>query len=151
MDSTLKQKLTGDMKSAMRSKEAHRLGVIRMILAAVKQREVDERIELDDSQVLAILDKMTKQRRDSIEQYTKGDRPELADKERAEIEIISEYLPPALSEAELEGMITDAIATSGASSPKDMGKVIGLLKSKLQGRADMGAVSAQIKAKLGAH
>ncbi len=150
MDSTLKQRLTDDMKSAMRSKDAHRLGVIRMILAAVKQREVDERIELDDSQVLAILDKMTKQRRDSIEQYTKGDRPELADKERAEIEIISEYLPPALSEAELEAMISEAIATSGASNPRDMGKVIGLLKSKLQGRADMGAVSTQIKAKLGA-
>ncbi len=150
MDSTLKQRLTDDMKSAMRSKDAHRLGVIRMILAAVKQREVDERIELDDSQVLAILDKMTKQRRDSIEQYTKGDRPELADNERAEIEIISEYLPPALSEAELEAMISEAIATSGASNPRDMGKVIGLLKSKLQGRADMGAVSTQIKAKLGA-
>jgi len=150
MDSALKQRLKDDMKSAMRSKDAHRLGVIRLILAAVKQREVDERIELDDSQVLAILDKMTKQRRDSVEQFTRGDRPELADKERAEIEIISEYLPPALSEAELEEMITDAIATSGASSPKDMGKVIGLLKGKLQGRADMGAVSGQIKAKLGA-
>ncbi len=150
MDSTLKQRLTDDMKTAMRSKEAQRLGVIRMVIAAIKQREIDERIELDDSQVLAILDKMTKQRRDSIEQFTLGSRPELADKERAEITIISDYLPPALSEAELETMITDAIATSGASSPKEMGKVIGLLKSKLQGRADMGAVSAQIKAKLGA-
>ncbi len=150
MDSTLKQRLTDDMKTAMRSKEAQRLGVIRMVIAAIKQREIDERIELDDSQVLAILDKMTKQRRDSIEQFTLGNRPELADKERAEITIISDYLPPALSEAELETMITDAIATSGASSPKEMGKVIGLLKSKLQGRADMGAVSAQIKAKLGA-
>jgi len=138
------------MKSAMRSKDAHRLGVIRLVLAAIKQREVDERIELDDSQILAVLDKMAKQRRDSIEQYTKGDRPDLADKERAEIEILSEFLPPALTEAEIDSMITDAIATSGASSPRDMGKVIGLLKGKLQGRADMGAVSAQIKAKLGA-
>jgi len=150
MDSTLQQRLTDDMKAAMRSKDAHRLGVIRLIRAAIKQREVDERIELDDSQVLAILDKMNKQRRDSIEQYTKGDRPDLAEVERAEVEIIKDYLPPALSEAEIDTMISDAIATSGASSPKDMGKVIGLLKGKLQGRADMGAVSGQIKAKLGA-
>ncbi len=150
MDSTLTQRLTDDMKTAMRSKDAHRLGVIRLIRAAIKQREVDERIELDDSQVLAILDKMNKQRRDSIEQYTKGDRPDLAEVERAEIEVIKDYLPPALSEAEIDTMISDAIATSGASSPKDMGKVIGLLKGKLQGRADMGAVSGQIKAKLGA-
>ena len=150
MDSTLTQRLTDDMKTAMRSKDAHRLGVIRLIRAAIKQREIDERIELDDSQVLAILDKMNKQRRDSIEQYTKGDRPDLADVERAEIEVIKDYLPPALSAAEIDTMITDAIATSGASSPKDMGKVIGLLKGKLQGRADMGAVSGQIKAKLGA-
>ena len=149
MDSTLTQQLTDDMKSAMRSKDAHRLGVIRLIRAAIKQREVDERIELDDSQVLAILDKMNKQRRDSIEQYTRGDRPDLAEVERAEIEVIKGYLPPALSKAELETMISDAIATSGASSPKDMGKVIGLLKGKLQGRADMAAVSGQIKAKLG--
>jgi len=150
MDSPLKQRLTDDMKTAMRSKDAHRLGVIRLIRAAIKQREVDERIELDDSQVLAILDKMNKQRRDSIEQYTKGDRPDLAEVERTEIEVIKDYLPPALSEAEIDTMISDAIATSGASSPKDMGKVIGLLKGKLQGRADMGAVSGQIKAKLGA-
>lgn len=148
MASSLQQRLTDDMKTAMRSKDAHRLGVIRLIRAAIKQREVDERIELDDSQVLAILDKMNKQRRDSIEQYTKGDRPELAEKEQAEIEIISHYLPPALSEAELETMISEAITTSGASSAKEMGKVIGLLKNKLQGRADMGAVSAQIKARL---
>ncbi len=150
MDSSLQQRLIDEMKSAMRSKDAHRLGVIRLIRAAIKQREVDERIELNDSQVLAILDKMNKQRRDSIEQYTKGNRPELADKERAEIEIINDYLPPALSEAEIDSMIIDAIATSGASAPKDMGKVIGLLKGKLQGRADMGAVSGKIKAKLGA-
>jgi uncharacterized protein YqeY len=150
MDSTLQQRLTDDMKTAMRSKDAHRLGVIRLIRAAIKQREVDERIELDDSQVLAILDKMNKQRRDSIDQYTKGDRPDLAEVERAEIEVIKDYLPPALSDAEIDTMITDAIASSGASSPKDMGKVIGLLKGKLQGRADMGAVSGQIKAKLGA-
>ncbi|MBL1259725.1 MAG: GatB/YqeY domain-containing protein [Thiotrichaceae bacterium] len=150
MDSTLTQRLTDDMKTAMRSKDAHRLGVIRLIRAAIKQREIDERIELNDSQVLAILDKMNKQRRDSIEQYTNGNRLDLAEVERAEIEIIKNYLPPALSEAALETMISEAIATSGASSPKDMGKVIGLLKDKLQGRADMGAVSGQIKAKLGA-
>ncbi len=150
MDSTLTQRLSDDMKSAMRSKDAQRLGVIRLIRAAIKQREIDERIELDDGQVLAILDKMNKQRRDSIEQYTKGNRPDLADVERAEIKVIKDYLPPALSETELETMINDAIATSGASSAKDMGKVIGLLKGKLQGRADMGTVSGQIKAKLGA-
>jgi len=150
MDSTLTQRLTDDMKTAMRSKDAHRLGVIRLIRAAIKQREIDERIELDDNQVLAILDKMNKQRRDSIEQYVRGDRPDLAEIERAEIEVIKGYLPPALSEAEIDTMISDAIATSGASSAKDMGKVIGLLKNKLQGRADMGAVSGQIKAKLGA-
>ncbi|VAW86853.1 Transamidase GatB domain protein [hydrothermal vent metagenome] len=150
MDSTLTQRLTDDMKTAMRSKDAHRLGVIRLIRAAIKQREIDERIELDDSQVLAILDKMNKQRRDSIEQYVRGDRPDLAEIERAEIEVIKGYLPPALSEAEIDTMISNAIATSGASSAKDMGKVIGLLKNKLQGRADMGAVSGQIKAKLGA-
>jgi len=149
MDSTLTQRLTADMKTAMRSKDAHRLGVIRLIRAAIKQREIDERIELDDNQVLAILDKMNKQRRDSIEQYTKGNRLDLAEIERAEIEVIKAYLPPALNEAELETMISDAITTSGASSAKDMGKVIGLLKGKLQGRADMGAVSGQIKAKLG--
>lgn len=150
MATELKQRLQDEMKSAMRSKSTHRLGVIRLALAAVKQREVDERIELDDSQILAVLDKMTKQRRDSIEQYTRGDRTDLADNERAEIEILSEFLPPALSEAEISEMISDAIATSGATSPREMGKVIGLLKGKLQGRADMGAVSAQIKARLGA-
>lgn len=138
------------MKTAMRSKNAPRLSVIRMILAAIKQHEIDERIELNEPQVLAILDKMAKQRRDSIEQFTNGNRIDLADKERAEIEIISEFLPPALSEAEIDSMIDAAIATSGASSPREMGKVIGLLKTKLQGRADMGAVSAQIKVKLGA-
>lgn len=136
------------MKAAMRSKDTLRLGVIRLINAAIKQREVDERIDLDDTQILTILDKMAKQRRDSIEQYTKGDRSDLADKERAEIEVINEFLPPALSDAELEAMVTDAIAATGASSPRDMGKVIGQLKPKVQGRADMGAVSAMIKAKL---
>lgn len=136
------------MKAAMRSKDAHRLGVIRLINAAIKQREVDERIELDDTQVLAILDKMVKQRRDSVEQFTNGNRTDLADKERAEIEIINEFLPPALSDEELAAMIADAIAATGASGPRDMGKVIGQLKPKVQGRADMGAVSAMIKAKL---
>lgn len=148
MDSTLKQRLQDEMKAAMRSKDAHRLGVIRLINAAIKQREVDERIELDDTQVLAILDKMVKQRRDSVEQFTNGNRTDLADKERAEIEIINEFLPPALSDEELAAMIADAIAATGASGPRDMGKVIGQLKPKVQGRADMGAVSAMIKAKL---
>ena len=148
-DSALKQQLTEDMKSAMRAKDKQRLGVIRLALAAIKQREVDERIELDDTQVLAVIDKMVKQRRDSAQQYTDANRPELAEQENYEIGVLQEYLPAALDEAELDALITKAIADSGASSMKEMGQVMGLLKPQVQGRADMGAVSQRIKALLG--
>jgi len=146
--SSLKERITADMKAAMKSGDKARLGVIRLILAALKQVEVDERIELDDQRVTAILDKMVKQRRDSVEQYEKAGRDELADQEKFEIGIIQEYLPEPLSEAEIETLIDEAIAATGASSMKEMGKVMGMLKPKLQGRADMGAVSAKIKQKL---
>jgi len=147
--SELKNRITEDVKSAMRSKDKERLGTLRLITAAIKQREVDERIELDDAAVLAVLDKMVKQRKDSIDQYTQAGRTELADKEQAEIVIIQEYLPAQLSDAEIDQLITDAIKATGASAMQDMGKVMGQLKPKLQGRADMGAVSGKIKAKLG--
>lgn len=146
--SDLKNRISDDMKAAMRAQQKERLGTIRLIQAAIKQREVDERIELDDTQVIAVLDKMVKQRKESISQYEAAGRDELAAKEQAEIEIIQEFLPEALSEAEVDGMIAEAIAATGASEMKDMGKVMGILKPKLQGRADMSAVSAQIKAKL---
>lgn len=148
-DSALKQQLTEDMKTAMRAKDKQRLGVIRLALAAIKQREVDERIELDDTDVLAVIDKMVKQRRDSAQQFTDADRPELADQENFEIGVLQDYLPAALDEAELDALITKAIADSGADSMKEMGKVMGLLKPQVQGRADMGAVSQRIKALLG--
>ncbi len=150
MADSLKDQITADMKDAMRAKEKETLGTIRLIQAAIKQREVDERIELDDSQVLAVLDKMVKQRRDSITQYRDAGREELAAKEEAEISIIQKYLPAALSEAEIDALIDEAISNSGAQSMQDMGKVMGQLKPKLQGRADMGAVSARIKARLSA-
>lgn len=146
--SELKARIQEDMKSAMRAKEQARLGTIRLVLAALKQVEVDERIELDDARVLAILDKMVKQRRDSIKQYQDADRQELADKEQAEIEIIQEYLPQALSEAEIDSLLDDAIAKTGAESMKDMGKVMGILKPQIQGRADVGAVSGKVKSRL---
>jgi uncharacterized protein YqeY len=146
--SDLKNRISEDMKAAMRAKEKERLATIRLIQAAIKQREVDERIDLDDDQVIVVLDKMVKQRKESIAQFTDAGRDELAAKEQAEIDIIQEYLPEALSEAEIEAMISEAITATGASEMKDMGKVMGMLKPKLQGRADMGAVSAQIKAKL---
>ena len=148
-DSELKQRITDDMKAAMRAKEKERLGVIRLILAAIKQREVDERIELDDAQVLAVLDKMVKQRRDSIEQYSNAGRDELADKERFEIEVIQTYMPAALSDDELDAMIKDIVAAIGASTMQDMGKVMAELKPKVQGRADMGKVSQKVKAAIG--
>ena len=148
-DSELKQRITDDMKSAMRAKEKQRLGVIRLILAAIKQREVDERIELDDAQVLAVLDKMLKQRRDSIEQYTNAGRTELADKELFEVAIIQDYMPAALREAELDAMIQEIVSAVGASSMQDMGKVMAQLKPKVQGRADMGQVSQKVKAAIG--
>ena len=148
-DSALKQQLTEDMKTAMRAKDKPRLGVIRLALAAIKQREVDERIELNDTDVLAVIDKMVKQRRDSAQQFADANRPELADQENFEIGVLQDYLPAALDEAELDALITKAIADSGAESMKEMGKVMGLLKPQVQGRADMGAVSQRIKALLG--
>jgi uncharacterized protein len=145
---SLKARITDDMKTAMRAGEKDRLGVIRLILAALKQREVDERIELDDAQVLGILEKMLKQRRDSIEQYSAANREDLAAVERAEVEVIQTYLPAQLSAAELDAIVTKAIADSGAASPRDMGKVIGLVRPQVAGRADMGQVSELIKARL---
>ncbi len=148
-DSALKQRLTEDMKAAMRSKDKPRLGVVRLVLAAIKQREVDERIDLDDTQVLAVLDKMVKQRRDSVKQFEDAGRQELADQESYEISVLQEYLPAALDGAELDALIVAAIDNAGAESMKDMGKVMAVLKPQVQGRADMGAVSQQIKSRLG--
>jgi uncharacterized protein len=148
-DSALKSRLTEDMKTAMRSKDKPRLGVVRLVLAAIKQREVDERIELDDTQVLAVLDKMVKQRRDSVKQFSDAGRQELADQESYEIGVLQEYLPAALDDAELESLIKATIDSTGAASMQDMGKVMGVLKPQVQGRADMGAVSQKIKALLG--
>lgn len=145
----LKLQIQADMKAAMKSGDKTRLGVIRLILAAVKQREVDERIELDDAQVLAVLDKMVKQRRDSIEQYSAAGRQDLADVERFEVEVIQGYLPAALSEAEIATLVESAVAASGASAMGDMGKVMAILRPQIQGRADMGAVSALVKRQLG--
>lgn len=150
MAETLKQRLQADMKAAMKSGDKARLGVIRLINAAVKQREVDERIELDDAQVLAVLDKMVKQRRDSITQYESAGRDDLAATERDEVEVIQVYLPAALSDTEIDALIDEAIAATGAESMRDMGKLMGVLKPKLQGRADMGGVSQRVKARLGA-
>jgi len=147
--SDLKAQITEAMKTAMREKEKSRLGVIRLITAAMKQIEVDERIELDDARVLTILDKMLKQRRESIKQYEAADRQELADQEAYEITIIQEFMPAQLDDAEIDAIIDEAVAATGASSMKDMGKVMGMIKPKLAGRADMGAVSGKIKAKLG--
>ncbi|HKT74302.1 MAG TPA: GatB/YqeY domain-containing protein [Steroidobacteraceae bacterium] len=145
---SLKDRITEDMKSAMRSGEKDRLGTIRMILAAIKQREVDERITLDDTQVLAALEKMIKQRKEAITQFQAGGRADLVAKENAEIGVLQTYLPAQMSDAEIDALIAEAIASTGASSVKDMGKVMGTVKAKAQGRADMGAVSARIKAKL---
>ncbi len=144
----LKQQITDDMKAAMKGGDKPRLGVIRLILAAIKQKEVDERIELNDEQVLAILDKMVKQRRDSITQYEDAGRTELADQEKFEVGIIQEYLPEQLDEAAILAMIDEAIAETGAASMKDMGKLMGVLKPKLQGRADMGQASGLVNQKL---
>jgi uncharacterized protein YqeY len=144
----LKAQIIDDMKAAMKSGEKARLGVIRLITAAIKQREVDERIELDDEQVLIVLDKMVKQRRDSIQQYTDAGREDLAVIEQAEVEIIQAYLPAALSEDEIVAIVEAAIAQTGASSMADMGKVMGIVKPQVQGRGDMGAVSGIVKQKL---
>ena len=145
----LKERITEDMKAAMRSGEKERLATIRLALAAIKQREVDERITLDDTQVLAVLEKMIKQRREAIVQFESGKRPDLVAKETAEIAVLQGYLPAQMSEAELDALIADAIKSTGATSVKDMGKVMGFVKPKAQGKADMGAVSARIKQKLG--
>lgn len=145
---SLKERITEDMKTAMRGAQKERLGTVRMILAAIKQREVDERIALDDAQVLAVIDKMVKQRKESIASFEAGGRADLVAKEAAEMALLQGYLPAQLSPAEIETLISAAIASTGAVSIKDMGKVMGLLKSELAGRADMGAVSARIKQKL---
>lgn len=145
---SLKEQLQQDMKDALRSGDKRSLGVIRLILAAIKQREVDERIELDDTQVTIVLDKMAKQRRDSLEQYEKAGRDDLAEQETFELKMLKSYLPEQLGDAEITSLIDAAIQATGASSMKDMGKVMGQLKSKLQGRADMGAVSGRIKDRL---
>lgn len=145
---SLKQQLNDDMKAAMRGGDKHKLGVIRLINAGVKQREVDERIELDDAQVLSVLEKMLKQRRDSVSQFDAAGRTDLADVERAEMAVIETYLPAKLSDAEVDALIDAAIADTGASSAKDMGKVMAQVKDKAAGRADMAVVSGRIKAKL---
>jgi uncharacterized protein len=146
---SLKARITEDMKNAMRSGDKDRLGLIRMLQAGIKQREVDERIQLDDAQVLAVIDKMIKQRKDSVTQFEAGGRADLVAKESAEIAWLSDYLPAQLSEAEIDELVRSAIAESGAASLKDMGKVMALVKPKAQGRCDMGALSARIKAALG--
>jgi uncharacterized protein len=145
----LKDRITEDMKNAMRAKDSERLGTIRMITAAIKQREVDERIALDDTQVLAVVEKMIKTRKEAIVQFQAGNRPDLVEKEQREVALLQGYLPAQLSEAELDAIIAAAVAESGAASIKDMGKVMAIVKAKAQGRADMGAVSGKIKAKLG--
>ena len=145
----LKNKITDDMKAAMRAKETARLSTIRLLLAAMKQKEVDERVELQDADVLSIIEKMLKQRRESIAQFEKAGRNDLADGEKAEIAVLSAYLPQQMSEAEVAGEIEAAIAQTGASGPKDMGKVMGVLKPRLAGRTDMGRLSGLVKARLG--
>jgi uncharacterized protein len=149
MAAPIKDKILEDMKTAMRAQEKERLAAIRLIMAALKQREVDERIELSDEQIIATLNKMIKQRRDSITQFEAGNRPELAQKEAEEIKVIQLYLPAQLSESEVAAEVKAAIQESGAQSAKDMGKVMGLLKSKFQGKADMTIVSAKVKELLG--
>ena len=147
---SLKQAIQEDLKAAMREKAEARLGSLRMLTAAIKQREVDERIELDDARIVGVVEKLIKQSRESIEQFTKGNRPDLAAKEQADIAVWQAYMPKQLSDAEVDSLIAEAIASTGAASIKDMGKVMGVLKSKLAGRADMGAVGAKIKARLNA-
>ncbi|HVP08518.1 MAG TPA: GatB/YqeY domain-containing protein [Burkholderiales bacterium] len=145
---SLKDKITEDMKAAMRAKESARLSTIRLLLAAIKQKEVDERVELQDADVLSIVEKLVKQRRESIAQFEKADRNDLADKEKAEIVVLAGYLPQQMTEAEVAEAVAAAIQESGAAGPKDMGKVMGLLKSRLAGRTDMGKLSGLVKAKL---
>jgi uncharacterized protein YqeY len=146
---TLKERITEDMKTAMRGGDKDRLGLIRMLQAAIKQREVDERIQLDDAQTLSVIEKMIKQRKESVAQFQSGGREDLVAKENAEIAVLVGYLPAQLSDAELDAIVKDAIASTGAASVKDMGKVMAIVKQKAAGRADMGAVGARIKAALG--
>ena len=146
---SLKERITEDMKTAMRAKDSERLGVIRMLQAAIKQREVDERIQLDDAQVLSVVEKMIKMRKEAIVQFQNGNRADLVEKESKEVAQLQDYLPAQLSDAELDAMIAAAIAHAGAASIKDMGKVMGIIKGQAQGKADMAAVGAKIKAKLG--
>ena len=145
---SLTEKITDDMKAAMRAKESARLGTIRLLTSAIKQKEVDERIELTDEQILAVIEKMIKQRKDSITQFEAGGRQDLADIEKSELVILSAYMPAALSDAEIQAEVNAAVTAVGAAGPQDMGKVMGVLKPKLAGRADMTAVSAMVKAAL---
>ena len=147
---SLKDQIKEDMKSAMKAGEKDRLKVVRLIMAAIKQVEIDKRVELDDAGVLSVLDKMVKQRRDSVEQFDKGGREDLAALERAEIEVLQEYLPEQLSAEEITALVDEVIAATGAESIRDMGKVMGQIKAKAAGRADMGAVSAAVKERLNA-
>ena len=147
-DSALKTRINDDVKTAMRSKDKERLGTLRLLTAAIKQIEVDKRIELDDEQVIAVIEKMLKQRKDSIEQFEKAGRNELAEIEIKEVAILKEFMPEQLSDADVDSLIDEAIASTGAEAMKDMGKVMGMLKAQLAGKADMGAVSGKIKAKL---
>ena len=144
----LKEKITEDMKAAMRARDAQRLGAIRLLTAAIKQKEVDERIELDDAQVQAIIDKMIKQRRDSISQFEAGGRQDLADAEKNELAVLAEYMPAALSDDEVHAEVAAAVASTGAAGPQDMGRVMAVLKPKLAGRADMTKVSGLVKSAL---
>ena len=146
---SLKDRIKDDVKQAMRDKDEARVTTLRMLAAAIQRKEVDERITLDDAQVIAVIDKQLKQARESIEQYEKGGRADLAEKEKREMAVYQVYMPAALSDADLDKLIAESIAATGASSVKDMGKVMGVLKPKVQGRADMGALGAKIKAKLG--
>ncbi len=145
----LKDRLTEDMKTAMRAADKERLGTVRLALAAIKQREVDERVSLDDAQILGVLEKMIKQRREAIAQFQSGGRADLVAKETAEIAVLQQYLPAQMEEAEIDALIAAAIQSTGAASIKDMGKVMAVVKPKAQGRTDMGALSARIKQKLG--
>ena len=147
--SELKQRISEDVKTAMRGRDKDRLSTLRMIQAAIKQKEVDDRIDLDDTQVLVVLDKMAKQHRDSIEQFRHAGRDDLVARESSELAIVSEYLPQPLSETEIEQLIDEAISSAGASGMQDMGRVMGILKPRVQGRADMGKVSSAVKQKLG--
>ncbi len=146
---SLKDRLKDDTKQAMRDRDEARLVTLRLLSAAIQRREVDERVTLDDTQVVAVIEKLLKQARESIEQFEKGARPDLADKEKSQMAVWQVYMPAALSEAEVDALIADAIANTGAVSIKDMGKVMGVIKPKVQGRADMGALGAKIKARLG--